>query len=164
MKRVMLAAALILGITGAGFAQQTPGATQDSARNHHKHHKGAAAKEIKTPEERAKLFTASLDKQLNLSEAQEKEIYNIQLENAKKFEAMRKEHQAGVKQNHSPGKAYAEGMDKINSVLTPEQRVAYQKLREERMKKIEEQRAQHKNNMRNSGSDSTQNRKLKTKK
>lgn len=158
MKRIVLSAALLIGLISIGFAQQSTDNKTEKKR--HKNHERRGAQEIKSPEERARLFTASLDKQLNLTEAQEKEIYTIQLENAKKFDAMRQEHRTDARQNHTAGKSFKDGMDKINNVLTAEQRVAYQKLKEERMKKMKEHRASGQNGK----GDSTKARRMKSKK
>lgn len=160
----MLSAALVVGLIGAGFAQQTTDTVRNGHNKHHKNHKETASKQVKTPEERARLFTASLDKRLNLSEAQEKEIYNIQLENAKKVDAMRKQHQTGEKQKLSAHKAHTAGLDKIQNILTDEQRVTYQKLIEERRKKMMEYKSKHQHHMNSSGKDSVQSPKLKQKK
>ena len=157
MKRIILSAALLVALTGAGFAQQSPDTDQ---KKRPVNRERANVKE-RSPEEMAKMFTASLDKQLNLSEAQEKEIYNIQLENVKQMQALRLERQAKAKQRHAGGRSFANRMDKINDVLTPEQRSTYQKLREERMKKMEERRAQYQNDKKSRGSDSTRDRRLR---
>ena len=160
----MLSTALVVGLIGAGFAQQATDSVRNGHHKNHKNHKETASKQVKTPEERARLFTASLDKRLNLSESQEKEIYNIQLENAKKVDAMRKQHHSGEKQKQSAHKAHDTGLDKIQSILTDEQRVTYQKLIEERRKKMMEHKSQHQHHMNSSGKDSIQSQKLKQKK
>jgi len=82
-----------------------------------------------TPEERAKTQTASLTESLKLSEEQQKQVYTLNLDRAKKMQEMRA---AGDVDREK----MRESMDVFNKnlakVLTPEQQEKYAKILEER--------------------------------
>ncbi|WP_149244516.1 hypothetical protein [Dyadobacter sp. 32] len=82
-----------------------------------------------TPEERAKNQTASLTESLTLSEEQQKQVYTLNLDRAKKMQEMRNSQNADRTQMR-------ESMENFNKelakVLTPEQQEKYKKILEER--------------------------------
>jgi periplasmic protein CpxP/Spy len=82
-----------------------------------------------TPEERAKTQTASLTESLKLTEDQQKQVYSLNLDRAKKMQEMRASQNGDRTQMR-------ESMEKFNTdlakVLTPEQQEKYKKIMEER--------------------------------
>ena len=70
MKKLMITAAFFAGLVSISFAQQKP------------------EREKKTPEQRAQHMTDALEKKLSLTSDQKAQVYEINLERAKKMEAM----------------------------------------------------------------------------
>lgn len=113
MRKLILTAALFIGMGTMAFAQNT-----DSKR------------EQKTPEERAQRATDMLDKKLSLSADQKSKIYALNLDGMKKMKA---NHVKGEKRDRSAMKAAMEERDnKINNILNEKQRVTYKELQEKR--------------------------------
>ena len=82
-----------------------------------------------TPEDRAKTQTASLTESLKLSEDQQKQVYTMQLDRAKKMQEMR----AAGDMDREKMRASTENFNKeLAKVLTPEQQEKYTKIMEER--------------------------------
>jgi periplasmic protein CpxP/Spy len=82
-----------------------------------------------TPEERAKTQTASLTESLKLTEDQQKQVYTLNLDRAKKMQEMR----ASQNQDRSQMRESMEVFNKeLAKVLTPEQQEKYAKILEER--------------------------------
>jgi Spy/CpxP family protein refolding chaperone len=82
-----------------------------------------------TPEERAKSQTASLTESLKLTEDQQKQVYTLNLERAKKMQEMRN----SQNQDRSQMRTSIENFNKeLAKVLTPEQQEKYTKMMEER--------------------------------
>lgn len=89
-----------------------------------------------TPEQRAKMSTEKMTEQLQLSEDQQKQILDINLEYAKKREAEMAERRAAAEQRRSLMEAMRAELkaqdEQIQSVLTEEQRAKWEELKAER--------------------------------
>ncbi len=82
-----------------------------------------------TPEERAKKKTDRMVKDLNLSEEQGKELYDINLKHAVEREALKKEREA-LKAKHK--KAKEQHIESLKQVLSKEQMAQLENLKKER--------------------------------
>jgi len=90
----------------------------------------------KSPEESAKLYTEKLTKELNLSSEQQKQIYDLTLEQAKKAKDRKpmqreKMNKDNMEKFRAERKAH---QDKMESILTPEQLQTWKAARESAMK------------------------------
>ncbi|MFC6102890.1 hypothetical protein [Olivibacter domesticus] len=115
MKKMMIAAILVISMTTMAFAQQS-----DSKRMH------------KTPEERAKKTTDILATKLSLSEEQKSKMYAVNLESIKEIEAHRQ--QRREKERKVRKEAMQKKEEQITSILDDTQRSTYQDLKKERMR------------------------------
>ncbi|MEH6306795.1 hypothetical protein RYH73_14150 [Olivibacter sp. CPCC 100613] len=113
MKKMILTGLLFASTGTMAFAQQ----------NSHK-------KVFKTAEERAKRQTELLTQKLSLSEAQQKEIYAINLDNIKKIDTERKQQMQLHRELMQ--KSVKERDEKISELLTDVQRSNYQDLKKEK--------------------------------
>ncbi|WP_069660834.1 hypothetical protein [Arcticibacter eurypsychrophilus] len=131
MKNLIITALLFAGFATAGFSQERN--TQRLERNN---------KRIESPEQRARLATDRMDKQLVLSEKQKTQIYNLNLNRAKK---MTKAHEKAEKQRMEQHKQmlveHASSDRKINSVLSPAQQSKYASLKKGRADKFKGRRS-----------------------
>lgn len=130
MKKLIITALLFAGLATAGFSQERN--AQHVERNN---------KRMESPEQRARLMTDRMDKQLVLSEKQKTQIYNLNLDRAKK---MTKAHEKAEKQRleqHKQMQAEQASSDKkINSVLNSDQQRKYASLKKERADKFKGRR------------------------
>ena len=89
-------------------------------------------REMSTPEQRADRMTTRMTEQLDLTEVQKKEIYNINLQNAQnrqvEMEARRAEMEA----------RRAEMKTRIEAILTPEQKEKWEEVRNENRRSMED--------------------------
>lgn len=105
---------LTIAIAAVGF---TAAYAQDSAK------KVRSAMPKMTIEQRAERSTAMLDKKLNLSADQKTKVYAIQLEKAKKMEALHKDRKETAKlKNETRAAELKTANDKLQNVLNPEQK------------------------------------------
>lgn len=111
MKKLLFTAALLTGLITAGFAQQGP------------------QKEQKSPEERARRMTEALEKKLNLTADQKSKVYEINLDRAKKMEAMRRENEKKMAEKMEKRRDLTEESDKkLEKVLTADQLKSYREM------------------------------------
>ncbi|ERM84112.1 hypothetical protein P872_00965 [Rhodonellum psychrophilum GCM71 = DSM 17998] len=93
-------------------------------------------KTMQSPEERAEKMTSKMTEQLELSEDQKKQIYQINLENATKrqaeMEARKEEMQAKRTAMMEKNK---DQQEQIEAVLTPEQKTKWMELKDENREK-----------------------------
>lgn len=82
-----------------------------------------------TPEERAKTQTASLTESLKLSDDQQKQVYTLNLDRAKKMQEMRSSGNMDREKMRESMEAFNKDLAKV---LTPEQQAQYKKILEER--------------------------------
>lgn len=134
MKRTLLITILAAGITATGFAQQHP-------RQDRQERTIRQQRIERSPEERARQYTDALDKRLNLNDKQEKEIYRMRLKDAQKreklHEQMVKRHQKDMRALQADREASEQ---KLNRILSTEQRATYEKLRVNRKERLENRR------------------------
>ncbi|WP_437921785.1 hypothetical protein [Sphingobacterium sp. LRF_L2] len=118
MKKILSLALLLTGISLTTFAQ-TAKHEEQSERKERRHVRTERHMEKRTPEEVAKNKTERLDKELKFTEVQRKQVYAIQLKQAKREAA----HYAEMKKME--GKMHKEmqgSRQDIDKVLTAEQK------------------------------------------
>ena len=119
MKALILTTALIIGTIGSGFSQTK----QDRQK--------------KSPEERAKQMTEKLDAKLNLTEKQESEIYQFNLDHSKKMEKMRSSNQDLKKSRMEDHKEMkADNEKKMEKILNTDQMKTYRQLQDNAKSKM----------------------------
>ena len=132
MKKLILAALLITGISVTGFSQ-------DRAR----HTK-------KTPEQRAQFMTDAMDKKLSLSDKQRSEIYKVHLDRARDMEKNHSEAMKRGEKDRSKMKGQFEASEKkIDRILNSSQKKAYAELKAQRHEKGKHHKAEFKRGQRN---------------
>jgi hypothetical protein len=87
-----------------------------------------------TPEEMAKRQTDQIKEKCGLDKAQEKKVYDLQLESSKKMAKMREEMQGGDRDSmrDKMAKMREDQNKEMKKILTAEQYVKYEKYLEER--------------------------------
>ncbi len=133
MKKILSLALLLTGISVATFAQDRQD-VERSVKQDRKHARQERRVENRSPEEMAKMKTDRLDKALKFTDAQRKEVYAIQLDQAKR----QKEHRVAMKKLQQKWSEEAKGsQDKLSRVLSTEQQSILQEKfangRKERM-------------------------------
>jgi len=111
MKKLIIASGLLVMISLSTFAQQGKGGEKPN------------------PEERAKQMTEKLASELELNEAQKKQVLAINMEYAKKREA---EMEAQKAEMEARKKERQEQEAKIQAVLTEDQKAKWVELKDER--------------------------------
>lgn len=105
----------------------------------------AQEKTKKTPEERAEKVTAKMTEKLNLTTEQAIKIKQINLDAAKKKEALRAEAKGNRGEMRGKVKAIeTERNTQIEQLLTNAQKVEYEKMKKHTKKKMKERRAKRK--------------------
>ncbi len=119
MKKIIFTALLFVGFTTLGFSQDRP------------------QREKKTPEERAQLMTDNLAKKLSLTEKQKSEVYKINLDRAKEMDKSFAKSKDERKQAFEQQKKQFEASEeKLNKVLTDDQKKTYAELKAQRMERM----------------------------
>lgn len=116
MRKLILSAILLAGLTSSGFSQNRP------------------QKSLRTPEERAQRITNELDQKLSLSQKQKQEIYKITLERAQT-----RQHARGSKTdraNFQKREKFDNQEDKISKVLNSKQLSVYNQHKIERKERF----------------------------
>lgn len=141
MKKILIITAVFTGLAAAGYSQERPRTiTQERVIR--------SERMERTPEERARQYTAALDKRLNLSDKQEKEIYRMQLKKLEQRERMRRQQAKRHQKDLAELKADREASErKLNRILSGEQRAAYEKLRRDQREKMDARRDRMKKQM-----------------
>lgn len=117
MKKLLSLAVLFAGISVATFAQEQKDGDRP-VRKERKHARHERQQEKRSPEEIAKLKTDRLDKALKFTDAQRKEVYSVQLDQAKRQVA----HRADMKKLQDKWREEAKGSRQaLAKVLTPAQ-------------------------------------------
>ena len=115
MKRILLITALVTGVIASGYSQQQK---HDRSQRPERTERRQQA-----PEERAKRYADHLDKQLNLTEKQEKEVYALHLKNINVRDRVQKnrleQRQKDLKKMRSERD---ESERRLNKILSPNQR------------------------------------------
>jgi Spy/CpxP family protein refolding chaperone len=139
MKKILITVGLLIGLVGAGYSQDTP--------QRKGHGAGQPHREMKSPDERAKMSTEALEKKLNLTPEQKEKVYALQLDRANKMGKMHEADATARKNQMEKRKELmAEGEKKMNKILTEEQ----QKTLEEMKAKGKERMKEHKRPMQGS--------------
>ncbi|WP_133248498.1 hypothetical protein [Pedobacter yonginense] len=128
MKKAILTIAIaVMGFTAA-FAQDT---TKRARREMPK----------MTAEQRAEKATAGMEKRLGLTADQKTKVYQVELDRAKKMDAMRTGNPADMKSKRGEMKA---SMDKakadLDNILTAEQKTKMETLRAEQREKMKDRK------------------------
>lgn len=117
MKKILSLAILFTGISVATFAQDKQQAERP-VKQERKHARQERRMENRTPEEMAQMKTDRLDQELRFTDAQRKEVYAIQLDQAKRQYA----HRAEMKQLQQKWREETKvSQNKLSSVLSAEQ-------------------------------------------
>ena len=131
MKRTLLITLLLAGITATGFAQERPRPDRQERKIRHQRIE-------RSPEERARQYTDALDKRLNLTDQQEREVYRLRLKEAQKrqkaHEQFVKRHQKEMRELRADHEASEK---KLGRILNAEQRARYEKLQANRKERLE---------------------------
>ncbi|WP_205504578.1 hypothetical protein [Rufibacter psychrotolerans] len=137
MKKILAMLSLGVLVAGTSFAQTV--APQPEGRKHrleNRHQKPRADRERKTPEQWAAARTARLDKQLDLSKAQEKKITALFLEQSKEREQLRANRQPGERKDPqlkaSRKEAHAKWEAELQKILTKKQYATLEASRKEK--------------------------------
>lgn len=146
MKKIIIAALLIAGIATTGFSQER----SDRSKGKDGQRRERVSQRIQNPEERARLATDKLEKELSLTEKQKSEVYKINLDRAKKVS---KSHELAQKQREDQRKKmqneFVSSEKKLNNILNSEQRNKYASLKESRSKKFNDHKGQFKKGEKN---------------
>ncbi len=122
MKKIVLMLALVTGIGYAATAQEAQ-----------------KTRTKVTPEQRAERQAERMKEALQLTEDQKKAIYELNLQSANKMKAYKKDQRDANKDQFK--KMRDEREAKMKSILTPEQYEKHQAMKAERMKKMNERKA-----------------------
>jgi Spy/CpxP family protein refolding chaperone len=126
MKNIVLSLSLFTALTLSVFAQQRQGGPYPG----------------KNPEDLARKATEMLDEALDLTDAQEREIYALNVSFIESKQAQRNKARTDRMQNREAWKSEKEAhVNEIKEILTPEQNVKFEALQEERLENREEKRA-----------------------
>ena len=137
-KRIFAVAAALCLMAGTGaFAQEAKPA--------------AAPKERPTVEQMAQRMTERMQKELKLTDAQAKEVYNLNLQQIKEMQAMREK-------MREARKAEAE---KMKSILTTEQFVQWSQMQQQQQMRMSGQRGHGPQAMHKGGKDGKKNAECK---
>lgn len=112
MKKLLIIAALFAGVYNTALAQDQ---------------KGRSDRKSMTTEERAKLKTEKLSEALQLSAAQKKAVYELQLQEMHQMKEGRKEDMEAMQAARKARE------DRMKAILTPEQAAKFQKMQAERI-------------------------------
>lgn len=137
MKKIIAITVLATCLYSIGNAQERK--TRNDKRTHFK-------REIQNynPEEVAKIRTDRLDKKLNFSESQKQEIYNLELDKAKRHKEVKEKQKLMREELRKDHQADREAFQKL---LSPEQ----QKLLKEKEKIAQDKKGKFKRNQFKSG-------------
>lgn len=145
MKKIIAALALGILVTGSTFAQTSP---QKEGKHRAEHRSERKDKVKKSPEDRAKLKTEKLSKQLDLNSLQTKRLMALNLKQAQEMQAMRAQHQKGEKRNPQQREqmkaAHARWNAELKDILTKKQYAQYEATREEQRAKHQQGREHRK--------------------
>lgn len=128
MKKLIMVLAICCGLQATVTAQP---------------HDRKAAHRTMTPEQRAQKQTEKMQEALQLSEAQKKAVYDLNLQTATEMQTARK---ADKEKNKQQFKAMHDRKEaKLKTILDAGQYSKYQSLKAERMNKMKQKRAEGKN-------------------
>lgn len=136
MKKLLIITALFVGIATTGFAQDTTQRKKIQGS-----HGQRPAQEMKTPEERAKMYADALEKRLNLSQEQKDQVYTLNLERAAKMEKLRKS-EMDMRKSHMEKRREImnESEKKMNKILNDEQQKTLKEMKEKGSERMKERK------------------------
>lgn len=123
MKKLIMMLALCIGVQAVSLAQP-----QDRKGSHRS----------MTPEQRAEKQTAHMQQALQLTDAQKKAVYELNLQSAKEMQAKRKDHKAAGKEQFK--EMHQQKEERLKSILSADQFAKYQSMKAERMNKMKQKR------------------------
>jgi len=122
MKKILITAGLLIGLVSTGYSQDTPQRKGHEAGQNHR--------EMKSPEERAKMSTDVLEKKLNLTAEQKEKVYALQLERANKMQKIQEADAASRKIQMEKRKELMDDSEKkMNKILTEEQQKTLEEMK-----------------------------------
>lgn len=161
MKSLLIVAAVL--ISGSLIAQENAdkkkktesGTTKGSGNQKEKQeHKGE--KEAKTPEEKANGLTNRMTNNLGLTDDQKTKIYTINVDMAKKNDAIRKNTALSKEDRRAQLKAnYLERKSQYKTILTEEQFAKYESWEKEKKAKHQENKGNNQNKSKGKGKKTT---------
>lgn len=134
MKKLLIITALFVGAMTTSFAQDSIQRKRPAGP-----HPQRFAREMKTPEERAKISADALEKKLNLSKEQKDKVYALNLERAQKMEKL---HKSEMELRKSQ-------MEKRKEIMIESDKKMKKILNEEQLKTLEEMKQKGKERLKN---------------
>jgi Spy/CpxP family protein refolding chaperone len=97
-----------------------------------------------TPEQKAEKVATNLKEKLSLSDDQKSKVYQLEVDRMKKAAEWRKDNHEAMKSQMEERKAFMkENDEKLEKILTPDQKKAYDTMREERKTHMKDRRGKH---------------------
>lgn len=125
MKKIILTVAIALTAFTASYAQKG-----DRTRM--------------TPEQRAEKVATNLKEKLSLTDDQKSKVYQLEVDRMKKEAELRKDNQEAMKSKMDSRKAFMkENDEKLEKILTADQKKAYDAMREERKTRMKDYKGKH---------------------
>lgn len=143
MKKLMITATLLVGLISSGYSQNTAERNrQEKGRQEsNRSEKIGPERPMKTPEERAKMSTDALVKQLNLTPEQKEKVYALNLERAEKMEKIHKSEMAYRKsQMEKQKEIMSESDKKLSKILSAEQQKNLEEMKADRTERMKQHR------------------------
>ncbi len=125
MKKIILTVAIALTAFTASYAQKG-----DKIRM--------------TPEQRAEKVATHLKEKLSLSDDQKSKVYQLEVDRMKKAAEWRKDNHEAMRSKMDSRKAFMKESDeKLEKILTADQKKAYEAMREERKTRMKDHKGRH---------------------
>lgn len=137
----MITATLLVGLISSGYSQNTAERNRQEKVRQEGNRSGKTGPErpMKTPEERAKMSTDALVKQLNLTSEQKEKVYAINLERAEKIEKIHKAEMAyRMTQMEKQKEIMSESDKKLSKILSAEQQKKLEEMKAERTDRMKQ--------------------------
>jgi protein CpxP len=125
MKKIILTVAIALTAFTASYAQK-------GDRNQ------------LTPEQKAERVATNLKEKLSLSDDQKSKVYQLEVDRMKKSAEWRRDSQEAMKSKMESRKAFMkENDEKLEKILTADQKKLYESMRQERKTNIKDRKGRH---------------------
>jgi protein CpxP len=97
-----------------------------------------------TPEQKAEKVATNLKTKLSLTDEQKTKVYQVEVDRMKKADEWRKANQEAMKSKRQEREAFMKSNDdKLQQILTPDQKKTYETLREKRRSEMKGHRGDH---------------------